>query len=78
MGCGRQIGNALEPGFDDSGMDSVLFFAMIDVWATVALGRRHLICSRQHRQESLRHRQTRRRPRHHMRYQKTYRSPSDT
>ena len=46
----------VEPGFDDSGMDSVLFFAMIDVWATVALGRRHLICSRQHRQESLRHR----------------------
>jgi hypothetical protein len=31
--------------------------AMIDVWAAVALGRRHLICSRQHRQESLcRHR----------------------
>jgi len=46
----------VEPGFDDSGMDSVLFFAMIDVWATVALGRRHLICSRQHRQEFLRHR----------------------
>ena len=31
--------------------------AMIGVWVAVALGRRHPICSRQHRQESLcRHR----------------------